>query len=54
MMMYLPESMHIEYSHLVSTPRFLLEQLIMNMKVGMLLTEDHILNTETMSHILTY
>lgn len=32
MMMFLPESMHIEYSHLVSTPRFLLEQLMMNMK----------------------
>ncbi|XP_052767439.1 zinc finger FYVE domain-containing protein 26-like isoform X2 [Mya arenaria] len=32
MILCLPEAMHHDYSHLLSTPRYILEQLIMNMK----------------------
>ncbi|KAL4238418.1 hypothetical protein ACF0H5_003126 [Mactra antiquata] len=32
MILCLPESIHLDYCHLVSTPRYILEQLIMNMK----------------------
>ncbi|XP_053395117.1 zinc finger FYVE domain-containing protein 26-like [Mercenaria mercenaria] len=46
MILCLPESMHIEYGHLVTTPRYILEQLLMNMKPELASKAFHVVKEE--------